>query len=231
MSMMLPDALAWVLDLVGVDWPDIDEDQLREAASEFRQIAEELNGHADEAQQSVAKMLGANTADGLELFGELWKKLADGHLPQFAKGMGLLADALDVAAGLVVGLKAAAIAQLAILAAEIIADQAAAPFTFGASEAAIPIETAATRAIMKGIEKTIVDQVEQALLNAVEGPVFDALGSAGEELAGQLLGDAVGSGSGVDLGKVADSAGGGFADGIEESKASVPGMATAHSGS
>ena len=40
----------------------------------------------------------------------------------------------------VVGLKGAAIVQLAILAAEIIADQAAAPLTFGASEAAIPLD-------------------------------------------------------------------------------------------
>jgi hypothetical protein len=231
MSMMLPDGLAWVLDLVGIDWPNIDEDQLREAATEFRQIAEELKGHTDEAHQSVTTMLGANSADGLDLFGELWNKIANGHLPQFAEGMSLLATALDAAADLVVGLKVGAIAQLGILAAEIIADQVAAPFTFGASEAAIPAEIAATRAIMKGIVKTAVDAVEQQLLNAVEGPVFNALTSAGEELAGQLLGDTLGSGSGVDLGKAADAAGGGFAKGIEVTNASVPGLSTALNGS
>ncbi|KAA9160239.1 hypothetical protein FPZ12_017995 [Amycolatopsis acidicola] len=226
MSMMLPDALAWVLDMVGIDWPNIDEDQLREAADEFRQIAGELDGHAGEAKDAVAQLLGANSADGLDLFGELWDKLANGHLPQFAEAMKLLADALDAGAGLVLALKIGAIAQLAILAAEIIADQAAAPFTFGASEAAIPVEVAATRAIMKGLVDTAVDAVEQQLVNAVEGPVFAALGSAGEELAGQLLGDTAG-GDGVDLGKAAAAGGDGFKEGVGESKAS---LTSSHSG-
>lgn len=224
MSMMLPDGLAWVLDLVGIDWPNIDEDQLRQAATEFRRISEELQGHTEEAHRSVTTMLGANSADGLELFGKLWDKLANGHLPQFGKAMGLLASALDGAADLVVGLKAGAIAQLAALAAEIIADQAAAPFTFGASEAAIPAEIAATRAIMKSIVKSAVDAVEQQLLSAVEGPVFDALTSAGEELAGQLLN----SGS-VNVGKVVNAAGSGLAEGVNEIPESVPGPSVAHS--
>lgn len=221
MGIVLPDALAWVLNLIGVDWPNIDEDELRSAASDLRDIAGELTGKTGEAQSRIEQMLGANSAQSLELFQALWNKLAAGHLPQLAEGMKLLADGLDVSAVVVVGLKLGAIAQLAILAAEIIADQAAAPFTFGASEAAIPVETEATSQIVKQIVKNAVDQVEQQLVNAVEGPVFSALDSAAQEMAGQLLGDALGGHSGVDLGSVASAGGAGFQQGMHDSEHQV----------
>jgi hypothetical protein len=206
-GIVLPDSLAWVLNLIGIEWPNIDEDELKSAATELRTISGELTSNTGDAQSQIEKMLGANSSQSLELFQALWKKLAAGHLPQLAQGMNLLADGLDISAVVVIGLKLGAIAQLAILAAEIIADQAAAPFTFGASEAAIPLETEATSQIVKQIVKQAVDQVEQQLLNAVEGPIFAALDSAAQQMAEQLLGDALGTHSGVDLGAVASSAG------------------------
>jgi hypothetical protein len=220
-GVVLPDALAWVLNLIGIDWPNIDEDELRSAASELRTISGELTSNTGDAQSQIEQMLGANSAQSLELFQALWNKLAAGHLPQLGEGMNLLADGLDVSAVVVVGLKLGAIAQLAILAAEIIADQAAAPFTFGASEAAIPVETEATSQIVKQIVKNAVDQVEQQLISAVEGPVFSALDSAAQEMAGQLLGDALGVHSGVDLGSVASAGGSGFEQGVQDSENQV----------
>lgn len=225
MGIVLPDALAWVLDLIGINWPNIDEDELRSAADELRQIQQELGGNTDAAKSSVEQMLGANSSQSLQLFEALWNKVASGHLPQLAEGMGLLATGLDVSAGVVVGLKAAAIVQLGVLAGEIIADQAAAPFTFGGSEAAIPGEIAATRAIVKEIVDQAVQSVEQQLMQAVEGPVFNALDSAGEELAGQLLGDALGTNSGVNLGDVARAGGSGLQQGVHDSVGQVTGGA------
>jgi len=67
-------------------------------------------------------------------------------------------------------MKVAAIVQLGILAAEIIADQALPHSRFGASEAAIPIETEVTSQIVDQIIKQAVNQVEQQLIQAVEGP-------------------------------------------------------------
>jgi hypothetical protein len=221
MGIVLPDALAWVLNLIGIDWPNIDEDQLKSAATELRTISGELKGNTGDAQSDIAQMLGANSSQSLELFEALWNKVAAGHLPQLAEGMNLLADGLDVSAVVVIGLKVAAIAQLAILAAEIIADQAAAPFTFGASEAAIPVETEATSQIVKQIVKNAVDQVEQQLISAVEGPVFSALDNAAQEMAGQLLGDALGVSSGVDLDAVGSAAGSGFGQGVQDAEHTI----------
>lgn len=151
MSVVLPGALAWVLDMTGVEWPDIDEDDLRSGATELRILASEVDGNA-----------------------------ADGHLPQLSQGLKLIATGLDVSAGLVEGMKVGAVVQLGVLAGEIIADRAAAPFTFGASEAAIPAEVAATGRLVRAMFAQVAQQVEQALLNAVEDPIFSALGSAGD---------------------------------------------------
>jgi hypothetical protein len=214
-GLVLPGALTWVLDMVGVDWPNIDEDQLRSAADEMRQLADEFSGNTGDAKSSVEQMLANNSSDSLALFEALWNKLAGSHLPQLAEGLKVVGAGLDVAAVVVIGLKAAAIAQLAILAAEIISDQAEAVVTFGASEALIPVQTMATREIMKEVVDQAVKQVEQQLIQAVEGPIFEALTSAGEELTGQLLGDALGTHSGVDLGAVASAGGKGFEQGVQ----------------
>jgi hypothetical protein len=212
--MMLPSGLVWVLDLIGVNWPDIDEDDLRQGADELRTIASELGSNTGDAKNSVAAMLGSNSSESLELFDAMWSKIADGHLPQMQEAMGLLADGLDVSAVLVVGLKVGAIVQLVALAAEIIADQAAAPFTFGLSEAAIPVEIAATRLVTKQLVKKVVDTVEQQLMDVVTGAVFNALGTAGGELATQLVGEAAGTGGGVDLGAAAKAGVHGGVDGL-----------------
>jgi hypothetical protein len=225
MGIVLPGELAWVLDLIGINWPNIDEDELRDVATELRTIADELKGHTGDAKSDIEEMLGVSSSESLELFDALWKKVADGHLEQLGQGLSLLGTGLDISAMVVVGLKLAAIVQLGILAAEIIADQAAAPFTFGASEAAIPLEIEATNQIVKQILKQAIQTVEQQLLQVVEGPIFAALESAGKELAGQLLGNALGVTHGVDLGKVAQAGGEGFKEGVEQSEQQLEGMA------
>jgi uncharacterized protein YukE len=227
MGLVLPGALAWVLDMIGIEWPNIDEDELRSGATQLRQLAGELTSNTGDAHSSIEQMLQNNSSDSLKAFEGLWQKLAAGHLPQLAEGLKAIAVALDASAVLVVGMKTGAIVQLGILAAEIIADQAAAPFTFGASEAAIPGEVEITSQIVKQIFKQIANQVEQALLNAVEGPVFSALGNAAEELAGQLVGDVAGTNSGINLGNVAKAGESGLSSGVTsevQNPASVIGL-------
>lgn len=232
MGLVLPGALDWVLNMIGVNWPNIDEDELRSGATELRQLASELSSNTDQAKSSIEQMLQHNSSQSLQMFEGLWQKLSDGHLPQLGKGLDAIATALDGSAVLVVGMKVAAIVQLGILAAEIIADQIAAPFTFGLSEAAIPGEVEITSQIVKQVFKKIASQVEQALMNAIEGPIFQALGSAAEDLAGQLVGDVAGTSSGVNLGNAASAAGKGLTNSVAnevKNPGSVIGLPTTQS--
>src|SRR5207248_3177207 len=143
---------------------------------------------------------------------------------QLGQGLKLFGTGLDVGAVVIEGMKVAAIVQLVLLAAEIIADQAAAPFTFGASEAAAAAEVVATRQIVKQIFDQAVKAVEQQLIQVVEGPIFNALDSAASELAGQLLGNALGTQHGVDLGKVADAGEQGFNQGAQDAEQQISNM-------
>ena len=40
MSLMLPDWLEWVLEMLGYDWPTGDEDKMNESADQWREFAE-----------------------------------------------------------------------------------------------------------------------------------------------------------------------------------------------
>jgi hypothetical protein len=225
MGVTLPSEVAWVLDLIGVEWPNIDEDELRSAADQLRQLGSELSSNNGEAKSDIEEMLGVNSAESLQIFEALWKKLSDGHLQQLGEGMDLLATGLDIAAVVIVGMKLFAIGQLVVLAAEIIADQAAAIETFGASEALAAAQTEITEQIVKQAIEQAIQTLEQQLLSVVEGPIFAALESAGTELAEQLVGDALGTHQGIDLGSVANAGVDGFSQGVSDSVNQVEGMA------
>jgi hypothetical protein len=225
MGVTLPSELVWVLDLIGVNWPNIDEDQLREAANQLRELAGELDSNGGQARADIERMLGVNKAQSLDNFNALWQKVANGHLHQLGEGLNLMGTGLDVSAVVIEGMKVAAIVQLGILAAEVIADQAAAVETLGASEALAAAQTAFTEQIVKRALDEAVRAVEQQLLQIVEGPVFAALESAAGELAGQLLGDALGTHTGVDLGAVGNAGASGFEQGVRQSEQQLADMA------
>ncbi len=84
MGVVLPDELAWVLDLIGVHWPNVDEDEFNEMADSLRSFADEVeNGHADTAV-AVQRMLGENIGQATDAFEAHWNKLASKHLPNLA---------------------------------------------------------------------------------------------------------------------------------------------------
>jgi uncharacterized protein YukE/DNA-binding protein YbaB len=204
---------------------EVDPDSLRGAAGELRSLAGELDSNNGDAKAQIEQMLSVNKAQSLDTFNALWQKVANGHLQQLGDGLNMLGNGLDISATVIEGMKLAAIVQLGILAAEIIADQAAAVETLGASEALAAAQTAFTEQVVKRALQQAVQAVEQHLTQVVEGPLFAALEGAAGELAGQLLGDALGTHSGVNLGAVADSGGSGFAQGVGQSGQQVAGAA------
>jgi hypothetical protein len=164
MSVMLPTDLAWVLNLLGFNWPNIDEDQLRAAAAADRRLAaraEAAREHTDAARQIIT---GRNSGISVDAFGAHAQKVTV-HLDRLAQVYGLAADALDTIALVVEGAKIAVVAQLAALAAEIAAAAAATIFTFGLSDAAGLAATALTRITVE----QILDELERRVISLAEG--------------------------------------------------------------
>jgi hypothetical protein len=214
MSVVLPNELVWVLGAIGVTWPNIDEDQLRAMADQFRQVGSDVEDEHSGTMQEVEQMLGLNSSESLEVFQKLWSKVSAQHLKDLGEGIRILAEAIDVGADIIEAMKVAAIAEFVAFAAQTaaVAAESVATLGLGAGAEAVVVET--TRTIVKNIIDQAVQQVGQQLKQAMLAPVWDMLDRAGADLAQQLLGDAVGVQSGFSFSQLAGSAESGFGSGL-----------------
>jgi len=205
-SVELPSELAWVLNLLGFNWPNIDEDTLRAAAAADRALAARAataRGHGDAAAEIITTR---NSGASIDAFSKHADKVSV-HLGRLKQVYDLTADALDAIAVVVEGAKIAVVAQLAALAAEIAAAAAASIFTFGLSDAAGLAATALTRITVE----QILDELERQVISFAEmlvaSEALSALSASMASLAGQAVSDYVGTGHGIDLGTAARAGG------------------------
>jgi collagen type III alpha len=206
MSIMLPGDLAWVLNLCGFMWPNVDEDKLRACAATDRNLAASVNtaqGHTNTAADIITTRNKGQTATA---FGSHAKKVSV-HLGNLKKAYEIAADALDAIADVVEGAKIAVIGQLVALAAEIAAAAAASIFTFGLSDAAGLAATALTKITLQ----QILDEMERQVIKLAEGVLvgaaLTALLASVASLVEQETKDYVGTGHGVSVATAAGAGG------------------------
>ncbi|WP_249375349.1 putative adhesin [Streptomyces sp. I05A-00742] len=205
MGVVLPDKLAFVLDLIGVSWPNVDEDDYRDMARSLRGFADDVDTGRGNAQVALNRLLSTNRGQMTEAIDAHVRKLNGKHLHNLAEGGRLLAGGLDAAAVVVAGAKGAAVVQLGILAAEVAAAQAAAPFTLGLSELGAVAGVATTRTVVKRLLKEAAEAAAQEVLSVVTGPVFASLDAMATDLVVQVVSDGLGAQNGVDLEQTAQA--------------------------
>jgi hypothetical protein len=181
--MDLPDELVWVLNMLGLPWPTIDEDTLRDYASELRSFGSSMTDTHGQAGATVNALSAGASGPSYEALIERWAQASSNHVQVLLDMCNTCAGALEVAADAVVAAKVGIIAALTAMAAEFAADQVAAVFTFGVAEVAEAGIVEATKAIVQGV----LDQLEQegigAVLQAVLGPLEDKVAAMVEDLA------------------------------------------------
>ncbi|MDT0458246.1 PE-PGRS family protein [Streptomyces sp. DSM 41527] len=181
MSLTLPSEVAWVLDLLGYNWPDADEDKLHECARTWRNFAEAVNRASTKGSSAAGEVVSANSGEAIEGFSHEWGSFSGGgdsgdhYLRDAAAAAEVIAVAFDAAALAVLAGKIAVIVQLVMLATELIAAQAAAPFTLGLSELGAAGATQATRLIVRQILDKIKREVMEAATKAMEHATMDAI--------------------------------------------------------
>ncbi|MFI2240958.1 toxin glutamine deamidase domain-containing protein [Streptomyces chrestomyceticus] len=214
---MLPNALEWVLEMCGFEWPTGDEDKMMECANTWRQFAADVQSLQVRGVSAAGNVLAENAGDSIEGFNKTWEKFGggSGYFDDARQGAELIAICLDAAAMLIIGLKVAVIAQLVILAVEIIAAQAAAPFTLGLSELGALGAAAATRMILRKLLKEVAQQILQAVLETAKEPFVSALEAMVSDLVAQTVEQNFGKQSGYDLGRTAKK---GYEEGKEALK-------------
>jgi hypothetical protein len=181
-SLELPGWVADGFNLIGLPWPGIDEDQLREWAQDLRRYATEADALASRSKSAVAAIAAGDESSFTRTLAAQWSHYHD--VISDARGpMEVFAGALDGAADAVVAQKVVVIGAAVALAGEVIATQGEALFTFGLAEAEVPAEVAAARLIVRGALQVLEGELIGALVGQAAAIAGDALGGA----AGQLV--------------------------------------------
>ncbi|WAC67437.1 polymorphic toxin type 15 domain-containing protein [Agrococcus sp. SL85] len=135
--MNLPGELVWVLDMLGYEWPPLDEDEMRRAANIIRTFKDDIEGTIEQATARIKDDAGgAMQAQAATSFGNAWDTNRQQNVEQLVDVLDPAATGIDIAADAVLALTVKVIAELVITAAQIAAAAASAVLTLGASLAA-----------------------------------------------------------------------------------------------
>ncbi|WP_435197737.1 hypothetical protein [Streptomyces sioyaensis] len=190
---MLPVEVDWVLDLLGFQWPNIDEDKMRDAAEAWSSFAASVRAAQQQGDSATQAVRGANSGEAIDAFDNKWKKFSgDGFLDESAEAAEALAIVLQIVATIIMVMKLAVIAQLIALAFEFAAAQAAAPVTLGASEAGAAAATATTRVMVR----QIISKAKTQILQAIKDALAKKVKRSGKEMVTDLAKE-----MGIDVGK------------------------------
>ena len=179
MSLDLPPELEWAINFIGLPWPSIEEDQLRDYATHLRTYASALTSTHADARATVLALSADNYGESIEAVVDRWGHLSSNHIHELVAGCNGFADALDVVADGVVTAKVGIIAALTAMAVEFVADQAAAVATFGLAEFATVAIVGTTRWIVKGLlnqlEQVVIAGALQIALTPLENKLEEAV--------------------------------------------------------
>lgn len=183
MAINLPHELAWVLQMLDFEWPEIDEDELGRGAQMVRQYGEDMSTCIDRIDAIVhGQIEPAYQASAGNSFVTSWDDTRSGNLKGYIELLDPAATGMDVFAAAVVGLKIKVIAELVITAAQIAAAIATAAFTFGASLAAQTAILIARKAALKFATNVVIEQVTIKVMEAIAEPMMGLAMQYAEDL-------------------------------------------------
>ncbi|MEU8819656.1 hypothetical protein [Actinoplanes sp. NPDC048796] len=164
MGMEIPGELRSLLGVLGYNWPEADETALVEMGQAWISFSDRLEAIVSDATSTAGEVWTDHEGEAVAAFQAWWARedspartLLDG-----ANAATLTGTGLTICGGIVLALKVAVIAQLAILAAAIAQALATAVPTFGASLAEIPIFQKLTRTVVGNL-------VQEAIVQLLDG--------------------------------------------------------------
>ena len=163
MGMTLPSELERLLNDLGFNWPEIDEQRLFELGQSWTAYGGRLEQIGGDAQRAAQQGWSGNSGAAIDAFKERWEDEQSPAeiLHKGATAGHALGAILMVCAAIVLALKINVIIQLTILLIQIIQAIATAGPTFGASLAEIPV--------FKAIQQMIINLIINEAINAILG--------------------------------------------------------------
>ncbi|GAB3598386.1 hypothetical protein GCM10027408_14210 [Microbacterium tumbae] len=163
---MLPDELIWVMDKLGLDWPDIDEDEVRKAAVYVRGYRDDMETLVQTADRRINGEIAAalqGQAGAAHVNG--WNRNRSENVQQLLDLLGPAAVGIDIAAEIVLALKIKVIVEITATLIQLIPLLAAGPL--GAGGAALLI-LARKKLFSIAMELTLEKVLDEVLPLAVE---------------------------------------------------------------
>ncbi|MFJ9806556.1 RHS repeat-associated core domain-containing protein [Streptomyces wuyuanensis] len=182
MGYTIPEGVDTMLDIVGVGWPNVDEDAYRDMADSLREFADDADDDAGTAYGHIQKLLSSGQSESLTALDKHWSKVQGKH-KDLAKAARLVAGALDRVADIIVARKIAAVGELADLCATVGITLAFAPVTAGLSTLLAGAKIAATRIAFKRILKEMAEAAVAEIVATLTEPAVAAIENIVADLA------------------------------------------------
>ncbi|MEO9137985.1 MAG: hypothetical protein ABI345_02855 [Jatrophihabitans sp.] len=173
MAIELPGIVADFLGFIGINWPNVNEDHVREFGQHVADFATQLENTHRSGTDTVQQVGQAYQGESYQQLFATWGQMSETHMTALIDACHVLSTGLDIGADVIVGEKIAALTQLAILAAEFIADQAAAVATFGLAEAGMALIEEQGQLVIKFLEQEIENYIEGKIFEAAAGPLIE----------------------------------------------------------
>jgi hypothetical protein len=174
----LPMPVVTFLNVIGVQWPYINEDSLTsfgKLVSEFGQAVEQT--HQD-ATATITQLGAAYKGAAYTQLHNRWTQMSASHVSELVEACTAVSAACDAAAAYIVVQKGEAIAELIGLAAAFIAAQAAAIETFGLSEAGAVLADEAAERLIESLEQDLQQYLVGKLASAALKPLIEKVEAA-----------------------------------------------------
>ena len=121
MGLQLPSELVGLLNMLGYNWPESDEESIFNLAGELTGMADQISGRVESLNAAASTLLESNFGAEIDAFRSEWDdaESAVRNIADAANPTNLINIGLTIAAGVVLALKVQVIVQLVILAFQI----------------------------------------------------------------------------------------------------------------
>ncbi|MFI0229754.1 DUF6531 domain-containing protein [Streptomyces sp. NPDC017086] len=182
MGYTIPGWLDEVLDFIGINFPNVDEDDYREMAEAMRDFADRFEGHGADAHLAFSRLLSSSEGWAVEAMEKHWARIKASHLEKLPELARLFADACDALAEIIFWMKTKAEAELAMMAGSVGLSIGLAWVTGGLSAVLGAAEIAAMRQAVKRIIDEAVDRIVDEVIAKVTEPVNAKLEAMVEDM-------------------------------------------------
>ncbi|MFB6671221.1 nucleic acid/nucleotide deaminase domain-containing protein [Streptomyces sp. NPDC057684] len=171
MGYTIPGWLDDVLDFIGINFPNVDEDDYREMADAMREFAEKFEGHGGDAHKAFSRILSSSEGWAVDAMEKHWNQIKASHLEKLPDLARLFADACDALADIIFGMKTKAEIELGVMAASVGISAGLAIVTGGLSALIGAAEVTAMRQVVKRLIDEAADRIVDEVIAKITAPI------------------------------------------------------------